>query len=134
MRCSMSNSRGLRAIFDALMQALTNSDDFMRTSLDSHAPAGVLERARPHYVAVQNWEGMSEGSHGPNSWRRPMTAATFHTPTVLPERRGEHKPGFWARLFDAMAEARIRQAVRELARHRDLVPEDLSGNTATPRR
>jgi hypothetical protein len=63
-----------------------------------------------------------------------MTAATFHTRTALPERVVERKPGFWARLFDAMAEARMRQAVREIAMHRDLVPEDLLkkyGYTAT---
>jgi len=44
-----------------------------------------------------------------------MTAATFHAPT-------------------AVAEARMRQAVRELAMHRHLVPEDLLkkyGYTAT---
>ena len=63
-----------------------------------------------------------------------MTAATFHTATALPEGRTERKPGFLARLFDAMAEARMRQAVRELAMHRSLVPEDLLkkyGYTAT---
>ena len=54
-----------------------------------------------------------------------MTAATFHTPTALPEARSEQKPGFFARLFDAMAEARMRQAARELAIYRHLVPEDL---------
>ncbi|MGB9364915.1 MAG: hypothetical protein WCE79_02760 [Xanthobacteraceae bacterium] len=63
-----------------------------------------------------------------------MTAATFHTPSALPAARTERQQGFWARLFDAMAEARMRQAVRELAMHRDLVPEDLLkkyGYTAT---
>ena len=63
-----------------------------------------------------------------------MTAATFHTPTALPEARSEQKHGFFARLFDAMAEARMRQAMRELAMHRHLVPEDLLkkyGYTAT---
>ena len=63
-----------------------------------------------------------------------MTAATFHTRTASPEGRTERKPGFLARLFEAMAEARMRQAVRELAMHRHLVPEDLLkkyGYTAT---
>lgn len=54
-----------------------------------------------------------------------MTAATFHTPTALPEARTERKPGFFTRLYDAMIEARMRAAVRELNRHRSLVPEDL---------
>ena len=63
-----------------------------------------------------------------------MTAATFHTPTALPATRAASKRGLLARFFDAMAEARMRQAVRELAMHRDLVPEDLLkkyGYTAT---
>jgi len=63
-----------------------------------------------------------------------MTAATFDARTAIPEPRTERKPGFWARLFDAMAEARLRAAIRELNRHRHLVPEDLlkkSGYTAT---
>jgi hypothetical protein len=63
-----------------------------------------------------------------------MTAATFHTPTAFPQARHERKPGFFARLFDAMAEARMRQAMRELAMHRHLVPENLLktyGYTAT---
>jgi hypothetical protein len=63
-----------------------------------------------------------------------MTAATFHTPTAFPAAPAEAKRGFWARLFDAMAEARMRQAVRELAMHQDLVPRDLLqkyGYTAT---
>jgi hypothetical protein len=63
-----------------------------------------------------------------------MTAATFHTRTAMPKACAARKPGFWARFFDAMAEARMRQAVRELAMHRDLVPEELLkkyGYTAT---
>jgi hypothetical protein len=54
-----------------------------------------------------------------------MTATTFHTPSAFPEAQSERKPGFFARLFDAMAEARMRQAMRELAMHRHLAPEDL---------
>ena len=63
-----------------------------------------------------------------------MTAATFHAPTALPETRPAAKRSLLARFFDAMAEARMRQAVRELAMHRHLVPEDLLkkyGYTAT---
>jgi len=63
-----------------------------------------------------------------------MTAATFHTRTAVPEVRSERKPGFFARLVDAIIEARLRAAMRELNRHRHLVPEDLlkkSGYMAT---
>ena len=63
-----------------------------------------------------------------------MTAATFHAPTAFPEARPEPKRSLLVRFFDAMAEARMRQAVRELAMHRHLVPEDLLkkyGYTAT---
>lgn len=63
-----------------------------------------------------------------------MTAATYHAPAAFTKNRPARKRGFWARFFDAMAEARMRQAVRELAMHRSLVPEDLLkkyGYTAT---
>ena len=63
-----------------------------------------------------------------------MTAATFHTPTAFPATHPAPKRSLLARFFDAMAEARMRQAVRELAMHRNLVPEDLLkkyGYTAT---
>jgi hypothetical protein len=63
-----------------------------------------------------------------------MTAATFHTRTAFSATRTARKPGFWARLLEAMMEARLRAAIRELDRHRHLVPEDLlkkSGYTAT---
>ena len=65
-----------------------------------------------------------------------MTAATFHAPTAFPESRAAPKRGLLARFFNAMAEARMRQAIRELAMHRNLVPEDLLkkyGYTATLR-
>jgi hypothetical protein len=54
-----------------------------------------------------------------------MTAATFHTRAALPEARTKHKQGFWARLVGALMEARLRAAMRELERHRHLVPEDV---------
>jgi hypothetical protein len=63
-----------------------------------------------------------------------MTAATFHAPTAFTESQPARKRSLLARFFDAMAEARMRQAVRELAMHRNLVPEDLLkkyGYTAT---
>ncbi|MEJ0077828.1 MAG: hypothetical protein WDO17_20805 [Alphaproteobacteria bacterium] len=63
-----------------------------------------------------------------------MTAATFYTPRAFPAARTERKQGFWARLVEAMIEARLRAAMRELNRHRHLVPEDVlkkTGYTAT---
>ena len=63
-----------------------------------------------------------------------MTAAAFHAPTAFPKSQPVRKRSLLARFFDAMAEARMRQAVRELAMHRNLVPEDLLkkyGYTAT---
>ena len=63
-----------------------------------------------------------------------MTAAIFHTRSAFPEPRTGRGPGFWARLFDAIAEARLPAAIRELNRHRNLVPEDIlkrSGSSAT---
>ena len=54
-----------------------------------------------------------------------MTAATFHAPSAFQETQPARKRSLLARFFDAMAEARMRQAVRELAMHRDLVPADL---------
>jgi hypothetical protein len=63
-----------------------------------------------------------------------MTAATFHAPTAFAEASSATKRSLLARFFDAIAEARMRQAMREIARHRHLVPEDLLrkyGYTAT---
>ena len=63
-----------------------------------------------------------------------MTAATFHARTAFTASQPARKRSLLARFFDAMAEARMRQAVRELAMHRNLVPEDLLkkyGYTAT---
>jgi hypothetical protein len=63
-----------------------------------------------------------------------MTAATFHTGSAFPEARTEPRGGFWWRLYGALAEARMCAAMRELHRHRNLVPQDLlkkSGFKAT---
>lgn len=40
------------------------------------------------------------------------------------------KPGFWSRIWDAMVEARMRQAEREIRQYRHLLPADyeLAGN------
>lgn len=63
-----------------------------------------------------------------------MTTATFSPPAVRPAARSAPRRGWFARFYDAMVEARMRQAVRELAMHRHLVPEDMLkkyGYTAT---
>jgi hypothetical protein len=63
-----------------------------------------------------------------------MTAATFHTRTAFPEARTERKPGFWARLFDAMVEARMRRALRDIEARQHLILGNLlkkKGYTAT---
>ena len=63
-----------------------------------------------------------------------MTTATLPLPTRLSAAQSKPKKGLLARVFDAMVEARMRQAVREIAHHRHLVPEDLLkkyGYTAT---
>ena len=54
-----------------------------------------------------------------------MTAATFRLSTPLPEARTEPRRGVFARFIEAMMEARMRQAMREIGRHRHLVPEDM---------
>jgi|KBSSwiStaDraftv2_1062776.scaffolds.fasta_scaffold4393689_1 hypothetical protein len=54
-----------------------------------------------------------------------MTTATLPLFTRLPATRSKPKKGLLARMFDAMVEARMRQAVREIAHRPHLVPEDL---------
>jgi hypothetical protein len=63
-----------------------------------------------------------------------MTAATFHTPTAFPASRKTPKPGLLARFYAALLEGRMRAAMREVARNRHLIPEDVlkkSGYVAT---
>jgi|tagenome__1003787_1003787.scaffolds.fasta_scaffold19325953_2 hypothetical protein len=64
-----------------------------------------------------------------------MTTATLRMPVSLPEKRTALAPGFFARLHAAFVAARMRTAMRELARHRHLIPADVlkeAGYTATP--
>ena len=63
-----------------------------------------------------------------------MTTATLRISAPLPGTRTEPRKGLLARLFDAMAAARMRQAMREIERHRHLIPPHLlksTGYTAT---
>ena len=54
-----------------------------------------------------------------------MTTATLRISAAPPRARTEPRKGMLARLFDAMAAARMRQAMRELQRHRHLIPPHL---------
>lgn len=52
-----------------------------------------------------------------------MTTATLRMTTALPGASVAPKKGLLARFYDALVEARMRQAMRELAMHRYLIPE-----------
>jgi len=54
-----------------------------------------------------------------------MTTATFHHATSFPEAASAPRPRWFKRFLAAMIEARLRQAERELAMHRHLVPQDV---------
>ena len=62
-----------------------------------------------------------------------MTTATFSLPASFPARSAPRR-GLLARFYAAMVEARMRAAMREIAMHRHLIPEDIlkkSGYAAT---
>ena len=54
-----------------------------------------------------------------------MTTATLRLSTPLPEARSTPKKGMLIRFFDAVAAARMRSAMREIERHRHLIPPHL---------
>jgi hypothetical protein len=57
-----------------------------------------------------------------------MTTATLRLSTPLPKVAAKAAPkgrSLLARFYDGIVEARMRQAVRELAMHRHLIPEDV---------
>ena len=54
-----------------------------------------------------------------------MTTATLRLSTPISATRTAPSKGLLARFYDAVVEARMRQAVRELAMHRHLIPEDM---------
>ena len=63
-----------------------------------------------------------------------MTTATLRLSTPIPATRAAPRKSFLARFYDAFVEARMRQALRELALHRHLIPEEVlkkAGYTAT---
>jgi hypothetical protein len=57
-----------------------------------------------------------------------MATATLPLSSPLPEVRTapkSAKKGLFARIVDAMIEARMRQAMREIAHHRHLIPDHM---------
>jgi hypothetical protein len=60
------------------------------------------------------------------SYSGPLTEAKSSTKTAAPKAAASRK-GLLARFYDALIEARMRQAMRELAMHRHLMP----GNSVT---
>ena len=54
-----------------------------------------------------------------------MTTATFSLPAVTPAARSAPKRGWFARFYAALLEARMRAAMREIAMHRHLIPDDV---------
>ena len=63
-----------------------------------------------------------------------MAAITYGTHGATAEKKisttSAKKPGFWSRIWDAMVEARMRQAEREIRQYRHLLPAEfeLAGN------
>ena len=53
-----------------------------------------------------------------------MAIASLRMPASLPEVRKVSAEGLFSRIYTAIVEARMRAAMRELAMHRHLVPED----------
>ena len=52
-----------------------------------------------------------------------MTAITYGKISAAAAEQA--RPGFWARLYDRLVEARMRQAEREIRNHFGYVPEDV---------
>ena len=71
-----------------------------------------------------------------------MTTATLRYSGPLSETKTPAKPaakaapakGLFARFYDAMIEARMRQAVRELEMHRHLLPKNMLSGDVEPTR
>jgi len=54
-----------------------------------------------------------------------MAVASLRMPVTLPETRKVSVKSLFARAYAALIEARMRAAMRELAMHRHLVPQDV---------
>jgi hypothetical protein len=68
-----------------------------------------------------------------------MAAITYgsHAPahSAIAETKSAPKPGFFARVWNAMIEARMKQAMTELRLHSHLLPAEyeIAGNKVTPK-
>jgi hypothetical protein len=77
-------------------------------------------------------DGSEESAH--SSFRkRTMVAVTFGgarvaapAPAAVDTGTGKKGKGFFARVFDAIAESQMKRAERELALHRHLLPRDFN--------
>jgi hypothetical protein len=58
-----------------------------------------------------------------------MTTATFTLRAPYSAAPAQPPRGLLARFYDAMIEARMRQAMREIAMHRHLIPADILKET-----
>ena len=54
-----------------------------------------------------------------------MTTATLRLSTPIAARRTAPRKGLLTRIYVAFVEARMRAAMREIAMHRHLIPEDM---------
>jgi hypothetical protein len=54
-----------------------------------------------------------------------MTTATLRLSSPISAAAGPAKKGLFTRIYNALMEARMRQAMREIAMRRHLVPEDI---------
>jgi hypothetical protein len=53
-----------------------------------------------------------------------MATLTLKLPASTRQQDSSPRRGFWSRVFDAMIEARMRQAQQEIERHRRLISTD----------
>jgi hypothetical protein len=60
-----------------------------------------------------------------------MTTATLPLTAPISEPATPAKKGLFTRFVNAMIEARMRQAMREIAMHRHLVPENIAKDLGT---
>jgi hypothetical protein len=64
-----------------------------------------------------------------------MAAITYGTSArgeIAVRRPAAKKKGFWSRLFDAMVEAQMRKAQREIELHRHLLPAEFRVRMSRP--
>jgi hypothetical protein len=61
-----------------------------------------------------------------------MTTATLRLSTPLPAAETAPRKGMFARFIDALAAARMRQAMREIERYRHLIPPHHLKSTGYP--